>query len=366
MGHHARALAHSALLLGLAGCGDTLIITGDAPGVMRIVAGVPEVAGDSLGERATESLLHEPSGVAAGADGTLYLADSRNARVLRIRPDGRAQVVIDHGDRSREPQLRRPGGLALDSVGGLLVADPEGGRVWRIELESRDAMPVAGTGGAASGDTTRALETELEAPAGVAAGADGAFYVSERSGHRVRRVGADGSIATIAGDGTPGFAGDGGGASDARLDAPQGLALAGEVLYVADSGNQRVRAIDLVNSTISTVAGSGGTGFGGDGGPAVDALLNDPVTLTVTADRQVLFVAETGNDRVRSVRLDSGVITTFSGTGASEFQGDLLSAAVTPLPDPRGLAASPFDILFVSVAGHHIVYRTALGLLLIP
>ncbi len=363
MGHRARAIGRAGLLLCLAGCGDTLIIAGDGPGVMRIVAGVPEVAGDSLGSVATESHLDGPRGVAAGAGGEFYVADANNARVLHIAPDGRVTKVIDHSRRFREPRLDRPVGLALDSAGGLLIADPLGRRVWRVELQSGDAMVVAGTGDEAAGDTTRALETRLREPIGVAAEADGGFFVSERLGHRIHRVAPDGTIATFAGDGVGGFAGDGGAAAEARLDGPQGLALAGQILYVADSGNQRVRAIDLSSGTIETMAGSGTRGFGGDGGPAVDALLDDPVALAVTADRRILFVSERGNQRVRGVRLDSGTIFTFAGTGGTEFSGDLLGAGATALADPGGVAASDFDILFVSAVGHHIVYRTALGLL---
>ncbi len=362
----AGAVAAATAALCLAGCGDPLVITGDAPGVMRVVAGTPEQAGDSLADAATESMLNRPSGVALGPDGKTYIADRSNSRIMVVTATGLARVLIDHSDRSREPRLREPEGITLDGAGGLLVADPSGGRVWRIDLETRDATPIAGTGGGPGSDTTVALETELRGPTGVAAAADGSVYVTERSGHRLRRVDPDGGIVTMAGDGLPGFEGDGGLAAEARLNEPAGLALAGGVLYIADSRNQRVRALDLSSGTIRTVAGAGGTGFSGDGSPAVDALLHDPVAVAVTEDRRVLFIADSANNRIRMVRLETGIIFTFAGTGEDAYSGDLLSASETSLAAPQGLAATPFNILLIADTGHHIVYRTSLGVLPAP
>lgn len=366
MDHFAGALAVTAAVTCLAACGDPLVVTGDAPGVMRIVAGIPEEPGDSLGESATESLLDEPHGVTAGPDGTLYIADRQNSRVVAVKPNGKLGVLLDHSERRQEPRLHTPVGLAIDGDEELLVADPEGHQVWRIDLATREPAPIAGTGGGAETDTTVALGTDLRGPSGVAVAPDGAIYVTELLGHRVRRIDPDGDIATVVGTGSPDFGGDGGPAVDAALNRPVGLAFAGGVLYIADSGNQRVRAFDLNNLTIETVAGSGIAGFGGDGGQAIDALLNDPAAVAATGDGRRLFIADSGNHRIRVVDLDTGTIFTFAGTGEVEYAGDLLTAGETSLNAPQGLTASAFNVLFISDTGHHIVYRTALGALQTP
>jgi sugar lactone lactonase YvrE len=361
----AATVAVSAALF-IAACGEPLVITGDSPGVMRIVAGIPEQSGDSLGDKGTETLLDAPQGLAAGPDGNLFIADGKNSRIVRVRPTGVAAVLLDHSAQLDEPRLHAPAGLAHSGDNRLFIADSVGGRVWRLTLPGKIASPVAGTGDAGSTDTTVALQTQLRVPTGVAVDSDGAVFVSERNGHRVRRIDTDGSIATIAGTGTPGFFGDGGPATGAQLNEPTGLALGGDILYIADTGNHRIRAVDLSSGTIETIAGSGNAGFGGDGRSALEALLNEPSTVSVTADRLTLFIADVANNRVRMVQFSTGNIFTFAGTGDDAFEGDLLSAAETGLDAPRSVIVTPFNLFFVSDAGHHIVYRTALGSLPTP
>jgi sugar lactone lactonase YvrE len=362
MDRSTRALAIAAAALCLANCGDPFIVTGDTPGVVRIVAGIPETPGDSLGALATESFLDTPHGLATGPDGTLYIADMANDRVLAVNSAGQVEVLVDHTRRFVEPRLRTPVGLALDGSGGLLIADSAGLRVWRLELESGVAAPIAGTGGSTESDTSDALATDLRKPIGVAAGPDGRVYISEYLVNKVRRIESDGSITTVAGSGLPGFGGDGGPAYDALLLDPFGLFIAGDVLYIADSGNHRVRAVDLDSFVIETVAGSGNAGFGGDGGPATEALLDTPVSVTVTDDGRFLFISDAGNHRVRLVNLETGTISTFAGTGDVVYSGDLLTAGATSLASPKGVAASPFNLLFMSDTGHQVVLRTALGI----
>jgi sugar lactone lactonase YvrE len=367
MGPHVRVPAlGAALAIALAGCGDPLVVVGDFPGTVRIVAGVPDSAGRRLGASATESLLDTPRGLAAVADGTVYIADYGNARILAVAPDGAITALVDHSERREEPRLHRPDGLALDGAGGLIIADPAGHRLFRLQLETGTLTPIAGTGARGAGpDTAVALETTLDTPTGVATSA-GVIYFTERGAHRVRRLDADGTLVTVAGTGLPGFLGDGGPALQARLTEPAGLALAAGVLYIADSGNHRIRALDLASSTIATIAGAGTPGFGGDGGPATDALLQAPTALAVSETLGTLYVADTGNHRVRAVNLRTGRIETFAGTGDQAFNGDLLAAGATALSGAAGVAVSPFDLLFISDTGHQIVRRTPLGVSTAP
>lgn len=367
MGDFSRAVAASAVLACLAACGDPLVVVGDAPGIVRIVAGQAEVAGNELGSRATDSFVDMPRGVAVGADGVLYIADHRNSRLLAVEPSGAIEVLVDHSGRVEEPRLRRPDGIALDSAGGLLVADPSGYRVWRLDLPTGSFAPIAGTGtfGTAP-DTVDALTANIDAPTGIAVAPDGRVFFSEFGGQKVRTIDADGLLVTFAGNGLPQFAGDGGPALEASLKNPAGLAIAGAVLYIADFGNNRIRTVDLGTSVIETLTGAGGSGFRGDGGPAAEALLDRPYSLAIPGSLHTLFIADTGNHRVRVVNLETLIIDTFAGTGDQSFRGDLLPAGETSLSGPRGLAVDPFNFLFIADTEHHIVRRTPVGFLTAP
>jgi sugar lactone lactonase YvrE len=365
MGHRPR-FAALATAIACCACGDPFVVLGDAPGTFRIVAGIPDTVGSELGPTGTETSLDTPIGLAAGPDGLLYLADHGNGRILSLSSSGAVEVLIGPGDTS-DPRLLAPEGIALAPTGeSLFVTDPAGHRVWRIDLATGSAQPIAGNGQRGAGpDTADALLTSLETPSGIAAATDGTVYFTEFFAHRIRRL-QDGTLTTIAGSRVPGFAGDSSPALLARLRDPAGLAYAEGILYVADSGNNRVRAIDLASGIIYTVAGSGSAGYAGDGAAARSALLNAPLAVAAAAAAPILYISDSGNHRIRTVSLDSGTISTFAGTGTTEFNGDLLAVGATALDLPGGLALSPLGLLFVSDTGHHIVRRTPVTLLLVP
>lgn len=366
MGHRARLAALAAAVVCCA-CGDPFVVLGDAPNTFRIVAGIPGTVGSELGPTGTETPLDTPIGLAAGYDGILYLADHGNGRILSVYTSGAVEVLIGPGDTS-DPRLLAPEGIALGPSGEVLfVTDPVGHRVWRIDLATGSSRPVAGNGERGAGpDTAEALLTSLETPRGIATAPDGTIYFSEFFAHRIRRLENDGRLTTIAGASIPGFAGDSSSALLARFRNPAGLAFADGILYVADSGNNRVRAIDLTSGIIYTVAGSGTAGYAGDGASARRALLNAPLAVAAANGARILYVSDTGNHRIRTVSIDSGTISAFAGTGTTEFNGDLLAIGATALDSPLGLALSPLGLLFVSDSGHHIVRRVPVTLLIAP
>jgi sugar lactone lactonase YvrE len=163
---------------------------------------------------------------------------------------------------------------------------------------------VAGTGtGGFSGDGGLATDARLSVPAGVAVDGAGTLYIADQENHRVRRVGTDGKITTVAGTGTGGFFGDGGPATRAQLLAPAGVAVDGAgTLYIADTGNHRVRQVGA-DGKITTVAGTGTDGFSGDGGPATRARLWAPAGVAVDSSGNV-YIADERNRRVRRVGAD--------------------------------------------------------------
>lgn len=352
----------AAFAAGLSACGEPTAVVGDAPGIMRIVAGVPNVQGDAVAQLATQSELSDPLGLAIAPDGQLYVVEEENERVVAVSSAGLLRVVRDDEQCTSLDCLTAPNDAALDAQGRIVVADGIARQIFRIHLESGMAEVIAGNGDdGSSPDGTSALAASIPEPRGVAVDEGGTVYFSERRGHRVRYIDGAGNLQTLAGTGVDGFSGDGGPAGEAELSAPGGLGLAAGVLYVADSGNDRVRAVDLESRTIETVAGSGARGFSGDGGPATQASLNFPEDVTVTPDGRQLFIADTRNNRIRQVPLETGTIETFAGTGSAEFTGDLIDAGAVGLDAPAGVTTGPFGFLFVSDPGHDVVWRVPLG-----
>lgn len=351
-----------AMLVTLVGCGEPTAILGDIPGVMRIVAGVPNESGSTVEPLATDTHIADPHGVAIDPDGSLYVAEALNARVLSVGSSGALEVVRDDRICSATTCLEEPRDAALDAEGRLVVADREERRIWRIDPASGSMTALAGTGlNAASPDGTPANEASLQDPRGVAVDVDGTVYFTERTGHRIRYIDGNGALQTLAGNGVEGFSGDGGPAVDAQISTPGGLGIAAGVLYLADSGNDRIRAIDLDAGTIETVAGNGIRGYSGDGDLATAAALNFPEDVTATGDGNRIFIADTRNHRVRHVPFDTNVIETFAGNGDPTFTGDQIDAGAVGLDAPAGVATGPFGFLFVSDPGHDVVWRVVLG-----
>ncbi len=207
-----------------------------------------------------------------------------------------------------------------------------------------------------------ALSVPLDLPSAVAYDAAGNLYIAEVRGHAVRRVDASGLSTRFAGDGSQGFGGDGGPASAAQLDSPQGLAVdaAGNV-YVSDSGNNRIRRIDAATGTILTVAGSGARGFSGDGGAASRASLNLPRGICLDATGTQLYVADSRNHRVRHVDLTAQTIGTYAGSGIEGFSGDGGPAIAAALDTPESLALDPSGNLLVADTQNGRIRRVAAG-----
>lgn len=206
-------------------------------------------------------------------------------------------------------------GVAADHAGGLYVAD-YGGAVWHI---SRWGVITHVAGGGSGKDGGPAANAGLEHPLGLAVGPDGSLYIAENEACRIRKVDRRGIITTVAGSGRRGFGGDGGPATSAELDGPIGVTLdrAGS-LYLSDTANHRVRKVDR-QGVISTVAGTGEQGFAGDGGPAVTAMLDTPIGIAVDPQGS-LYIVDNGNCRVRKVD-PAGRITTVAGAGVENQPG---------------------------------------------
>ena len=221
-------------------------------------------------------------------------------------------------------RLQEPAGVALDGAGNLYIADSANYRVRRVDPQGT-ITTVAGTGtwGEYSADGGPAVEAELGFFSDVAVDGAGNLYFAETANNRVRRVdAATGIVTTVAGTGAQGYGGDDGPAVEAWLNRPVGVAVdsAGN-LYVGDGDNFRIRRVDVATGIINTVAGNGVRGYSGDGGPAVEAQLFAPLDLAVDSAGNLYIPSGLGR-RVRRVDAATGTITTVAGTGERGSSGD--------------------------------------------
>lgn len=248
-----------------------------------------------------------------------------------------------------------PAGLAADDVGNVYVADL--GAVLRIARDG-SVSRVAGTSARGrSDDGGPASAARLQGAFAVAVDRGRNMYIADGTEHRVRKVSADGSIATVAGTSTAGRGTDGP-ATGSALSRPLGVAVDGDGnVFIADSGNHRVRRVDR-SGRISTVAGTGAAGFGGDGGPAIAAQLRFPTGLAT--DGGTLYIADTENHRIRMVG-PSGVITTIAGTGVEGSSGDSGLATRAQLARPFAVVAGARGTVYVADSYNSSVRRLMVG-----
>jgi len=276
---------------------------------------------------ATAATLNVPQGIAFDASGNLFFSDWANYRIRKVDVAGIITTIAGtgtpgytgDGGPATIATLGRPTGLAMDNVGNLFIADQDNHAVRKIDL-SGNISTVAGTGTPGyTGDTGPATVAQLNHPYYIAFDLSGNLIIADESNHAIRKVDGSGTITTIAGNGTPGYSGDGGAATDAQLNSPAGVCTdnLGNI-FIADPGSHIVRKIDNTG-TISTYAGTGSTAYGVDGVPATTANIN---VVNVFSDPVGnLFIADQTNNRAFIVH-PSGIISTFAGTGVAGYMGD--------------------------------------------
>jgi RHS repeat-associated protein len=288
-------------------------------GIIRTYAGNGTTGGDDPdGRPATEAPFNNLTAVALGPDGSLFIADSVQGLIWRVAPDGIIHKFAGNGTGCVDPSLGCGDGgpatqASLGFVGQSGIAVGVDGSVYivstnRIRRVSPDGVinTVAGTGEFvcdASGDGGPASQARLCQPSGLAVGPDGSLFIADVGMQRIRRVDPRGVITRVAGsgNGSCGFGGDGGPATQSNLCRPEGITVATDgTLFIADLGNQRIRRVGT-DGVITSIAGTGTQGSGGDGGLATQALLNSPLGVAVGPDGNV-FIADENNQRIRQVK----------------------------------------------------------------
>ncbi len=248
-------------------------------------------------------------------------------------------------------------GLAFDSAGDLFIADYLNDRIREVVNATGDIITVAGNGTAGySGDNGPATGAELAKPTGVAVDSAGDLFIADWGNNVIREVvKATGDIITVAGNGTAGYAGNNGPATAAELNLPNGVAVdsAGD-LFIADSGNSVIREVVKATGDIITVAGNGTPGYSGDNGPATAAKLDYPFDVALDSAGD-LFIADGSNNRIREVVQATGDIKTVAGNGTAGYSGDNGPATAAELNDPVGAAVDSAGDLFVADANNDVI-----------
>ncbi len=331
-------------------------------GVIGTIAG--NGAGGYFGDGgpATGAQLNVPCGLALDTLGNLYIADYYNNRIRKVS-NGVISTFAGKGTRgfsgdnapATSAQLNNPFALAEDPTGNLFLADYGNNRIRKISAGIISTVVGNGTTGF-SGDNGSAVSAQLASPYGVTFDSSGNAYITDYQNNRIRKV-SSGIITTVAGNGMPGFAGDNGPATIAQLNQPSGVAVdSSGNIFIADSGNNRVRKV--AGGIITTAAGNGTAGFAGDSGPAISAELGQPLAVTLDPSGN-LYIADSGNSRVRKV---AGVtITTIAGNGTPGFSGDKGSATVAQIRNPSGLSFDSSGNLFIADTGNNRVRKVASG-----
>ncbi|HYM77134.1 MAG TPA: hypothetical protein VE377_14265 [Candidatus Dormibacteraeota bacterium] len=328
-------------------------------------AKVTTVAGGYLGDGkpARQASLAIPLGVAGDTKGNLYIADEVHCRIRRISSGGVISTYAGtgicgysgDGGPATSALISGPTGLAMDHQGNIFLADPGNHRIRKI-TPSGIITTVAGNGiSGYSGDGGPATQASLGSPYAVAVDSSGKLYIADTSFYVVRSVDASGIIHTAAGNGTYGFSGDGGPATSAQLAGPTGVATDGSGnLYIADSGNDRIRKVDS-SGKITTWAGNGTSGNGGSGGPATGAALG--ITSGVLLSGGKLYIS--ASDNIWYVDQSTQIINLIAGNanGSGGFNGDGLPALSTSFFNPGGMALDHSGNLLIADSSNNRIRR---------
>jgi hypothetical protein len=336
------------------------------PSTINTLAGTGTLGFGGDGGPATNAQLAAPFGVALDGSGNVYIADQDNNRVRKVSPSGIITTIAGNGSggfsgdggQATNAQLNLPRSVAVDGQGDIFIADSGNGRVREV-TPAGIITAIAGNGSFQfSGDGGPATNAGMS-PNGVAVDGQGDVFIADQSNNRVREVTPRGIVTTFAGNGTAGFSGDGGQATNAQLAAPFGVACAGAGnVFIADQNNNRIR---LVNSSgiITTFAGTGTAGFSGDGGQATNAQLNVPTGMA-SDNKGDLFIVDDFNGRIREVS-PTGIITTVAGNGSGGFSGDGGEPTNASLNTPTGVAVDSSGHVYIADTGNERIRIVTLG-----
>jgi sugar lactone lactonase YvrE len=317
---------------------------------------VSTTAGGYVGDTspATSAAISAPSGLLRDSSGNTFVSDFYGQRIRKINPSGTISTYAGNGKGgyngdgilATQAEILYTAGMTFDSGGNIVFADGGNSRVRKIDKSTKIVTTIAGNGTFGyTGDGGPATSAEIGQPWGLMYDNAGNLYIADVGENVVRVVNPSGIIHTFAGTGVAGFSGDGGPATSAEIYGPSGLAMdSNSNIYIADRFNHRVRKVNA-HGTISTFAGNGSTGAGGDGGPATAATIGNPKGLVIRSG--VLYISNGGKSRVRSVVISTGIINTYAGSTGG-YDGDGLPLTSSMFFSPSGLLFDSSGNLFLA------------------
>ena len=335
--------------------------------------GTPGATGD--GGAATGAKLNYPTGVAVDRAGNVYIADANNNKVRKVSTTGVITTIAGtgtsgfsgDGGAATAAQLKYPTNIAVDLSGNVYITDANNARIRKVTPAGIISTYVGDGSLGYGGDGGQATAAQLHNPRGLHMDATGNLYIAAVFSQKVRMVDPSGIIMTVAGTGTSGYAGDGGSAVSAQLKDPSGVGKdAAGNMYIADKSSHCIRKV-TPTGTISTIAGNDVTAdFAGDGGPATAARMKTPLTVKVDKYDNV-FVLDMGNNRVRKIN-SSGVISTVAGATAVGSSGDGGPATAASFNFPQDIALDTLGNVYIADAGNNkirkITYASPAGVVM--
>ena len=318
--------------------------------------GTASYSGDVL--LAITATLNSPRSLAMDVNGNIYIADENNNVIRKVSNQGIISTIAGNGTvyssgdggLATDAGIFHPSSVACDGLGNIYISDTYYNKVRKVDANGYIST-FAGTGiSGYNGDGELAKDATLFNPTGLSVDANNNIYIADNGNNRIRKVGTDGIISTVAGNGEANFSGDGGLATSASLNQPIFVCTDNNnTLYFIDYANNRIRKVDQTG-IITTIAGTGTAGFSGDGGLAINANINSPWGLTVDASSNI-YIADRLSNRIRKID-GNGIIQTVAGTGINNYNGDSINPITANLNSPSSIIIDGLGDLYIADQGN--------------